>query len=69
MPEISLLFLCALERLDADDREVVVNRVVTGESLATVAARMDVTRSAIQQRERKALAKLRRHLTDLGFER
>lgn len=69
MPEISLLFLIALGKLSEEEREIVVDRVVVGLSLATIAARYGVSNEAIRQRERKALQALSGHLIALGYVR
>lgn len=67
--EITLHMLVALGRLEQRDREIVVNRVVTGESLQTVADRLDVSKERVRQLEQRAIARLREELVRVGYER
>jgi DNA-directed RNA polymerase specialized sigma24 family protein len=69
MTEISVEFLCALARLDEDDRELVVDRVVRGASIRSMSERFGLSGQAVRNRERKALDRLRGHLEDVGFVR
>jgi RNA polymerase sigma factor (sigma-70 family) len=67
--EISLEMMVALGALDGRDREIVVDRVVLGHTLQRVADRHGITRSRVQQLERRGLERLRVELKRLAFER
>jgi DNA-directed RNA polymerase specialized sigma subunit len=68
--EISLEMLVALGALDGRDREIVVDRVVLGQTLQRVADRHGgISRGRVQQLERRGLAVLAVELKRLAFER
>lgn len=69
MIEIGLEMLVALGRLRPRQREVVIDRVVVGMTLQAIADRDGVSRSAVHQLERAGLAKLKRELKALTYER
>lgn len=69
MPEITLEMLVALGRLTAREREVVVDRVVLGQTLQRVADRHGYSRQTIHGLQRRGLAQLARELRALSYER
>lgn len=67
-PEVSLEMLVALGRIPDRLREIVIDRVVVGMTLAAIAERENVSRTRVQQLERNGLRDLAIQLRRLGVD-
>lgn len=58
---------CALARLPSPQREVVVRRLLHGQTFSDIAADLDTTEGAAKMRFRRGLELLRERLRDEGY--
>ncbi|WP_242665376.1 MULTISPECIES: SigE family RNA polymerase sigma factor [unclassified Nocardioides] len=65
---VRLDLVAALQELSAADRVVVVHRYWLDRSVAETARELRISETAVRTRSRRALARLRLHLTDLDEE-
>lgn len=67
--EVSLEMLVALGRLMERDREVVIERIIRGQTLQSVGEMIGVSKQRVREIERRGLSTLAVELQKVGFER